>query len=585
MNAKQTIKHGLKTIPLEMISYPNWICWKFVVRDGKTTKMPVDARTGKPARADDPKTWSPFIVAAKAAAASTDLGVGFQFGDTPFVGIDLDWKTYEGEGVPPTAEKIIDAFDSYTEMSPSGKGCHIIIQADLKPGYKSRVTLTDEVGLEVYSTGRMFTMTGDIAYGMPVPMDKQTELDVLCEALLVKEEVKKQPQPLSSVEYVVDGTTLSFALSKDPVLSRLYNGDIASYGNDHSRADAALVMKLAFWLHGNEYLIDEAFRGSALYRAKWDDKHSSNGSTYGQMTISATLARWNGECFTPTNKDSSDVQAVAAAYADSKFKLLKAGSDIIDMATGNAMVKSSMRKVWFELIEFMAAGKVQHSAGKGYYLNFGGITGLAAVLGDTNYQGLRTRLAQMADLGFAMGFGQLDPSERISPFVLWLPESPDDLGIMKIQPSKLIVLCGARQVKTIKSPTKLAPTQTKVVQVRSILPMLRGVAYRLSLGDSSISRLSTSTGLSTRAVERNVERLISLGLVENVDNTLKLTMDFETAVVIERENLPSYRRRVEDTLRRQANAKSQKVRDLANKRLDALSCGLTVRDVYLEVAV
>ena len=584
MNAKKTIKHGLKSIPLELVSYPNWICWKFVERDGRITKMPVDPRTGKPAKSDDPGTWAPFMVAAKAASQSTDWGVGFQFGNSPFVGIDLDWKTYEGQDVPEGAQKIIDAFDSYTEMSPSGKGCHIIIQADLKPGYKSRVTLIDDVGLEVYSTGRMFTMTGDIAFGYPVPLEKQTELDVLCEALLAKEEVVKVRQSPASVDYTVDSTTLSYALSKDPVLSRLYNGDIASYGNDHSRADSALVMKLAFWLHGNEMLIDEAFRGSALYRAKWDVKHSSNGSTYGQMTIASALSAWNGECFTPSIKEDSNLDAVIRAYADAKFDLLKAGSDVIDVATGHAMTKVATRKVWFELVEFFANGRIGYSAGKGYYLNFGGITGLASVLGDTNYQGLRTRLSQMADLGFARGFGQLDPSDRVSPFVLWLPESPSDLGIMKIKPSKLVILPGARQVTVTKSPKKLAPTETQVIRVRSILPMLRGVAYRLSLGDSSISGLSESTGVSTRAIERNVERLISLGLAEKSEDGIKLTTDFEAAALMEREHSPAYRSRAQFALKQQANSRSPKVRELALRRLAALEDGMTVRSVYLEVA-
>ena len=53
-----------------------------------------------------------------------------------------------------------------------------------------------------------------------------------------------------------------------------------------SEADLALCSILSFWMKKNPGLIDSIFRQSNLYRPKWDEKHYSDGRTYGQETIS-----------------------------------------------------------------------------------------------------------------------------------------------------------------------------------------------------------------------------------------------------------------------------------------------------------
>ena len=54
--------------------------------------------------------------------------------------------------------------------------------------------------------------------------------------------------------------------------SKLFDGDISKYGNDASRADAALCSMLAFWTQDNEVAIDQIFRRSKLVRGKWLDR-------------------------------------------------------------------------------------------------------------------------------------------------------------------------------------------------------------------------------------------------------------------------------------------------------------------------
>ena len=66
------------------------------------------------------------------------------------------------------------------------------------------------------------------------------------------------------------------------------HGNIDAYSGDDSSADLALCNYLAYWTNCNEEQIDRLFRGSALYREKWDSKRGN--LTYGQMTISKAIA-------------------------------------------------------------------------------------------------------------------------------------------------------------------------------------------------------------------------------------------------------------------------------------------------------
>lgn len=75
------------------------------------------------------------------------------------------------------------------------------------------------------------------------------------------------------------------ALSTDKY-QQIYNGDLSTFGNDHSAADFALTGYLARrGLNPSE--IDQVFRSSRLYRPKWDERRGS--STYGGLTIDSVF--------------------------------------------------------------------------------------------------------------------------------------------------------------------------------------------------------------------------------------------------------------------------------------------------------
>ncbi len=64
----------------------------------------------------------------------------------------------------------------------------------------------------------------------------------------------------------------------------LWNGRTDGYPS-HSEADAALCLILASCANGHAETVDRLFRHSKLMRPKWDEIHSGDKRTYGQMTV------------------------------------------------------------------------------------------------------------------------------------------------------------------------------------------------------------------------------------------------------------------------------------------------------------
>lgn len=70
----------------------------------------------------------------------------------------------------------------------------------------------------------------------------------------------------------------------DKFSSLFYRGDVSMFGGDQSRADLSLCDMLAY-SSSLPAQVDRLFRQSALMRSKWDERHGTDGSTYGQMTV------------------------------------------------------------------------------------------------------------------------------------------------------------------------------------------------------------------------------------------------------------------------------------------------------------
>jgi putative DNA primase/helicase len=142
-----------ESISEELRVRPQWVVWKAV--GDKPDKVPYSARTGRRASSTDLLTWSTFQDALEAYENGDYAGLGFVFSSAdPYTGIDLDDCVDADGEIALWALEIVRYFDSYTELSATGSGLHIIVRGDVPNRRK------DEV--EVYSSKRFFTVTGHV---------------------------------------------------------------------------------------------------------------------------------------------------------------------------------------------------------------------------------------------------------------------------------------------------------------------------------------------------------------------------------------------------------------------------------------
>ncbi len=147
-------------IPSEMKDRRQWVAWKYETRKGKLTKTPKDPATGGNADPTDPATWASIQEALIRMDNDKLDGIGFVFSESdPFTGIDLDKCLDPETGVlEPWARRWVDLLKSYTEITPSGTGLHIIVKGRKPDGF----THCRKGHIEVYDGDRFFTFTGKV---------------------------------------------------------------------------------------------------------------------------------------------------------------------------------------------------------------------------------------------------------------------------------------------------------------------------------------------------------------------------------------------------------------------------------------
>ena len=323
----------------ELKALPQWVAFKLIMNEqkGKPDKVPYDPKTGGRAKANDPATWATYdeaVAFADRRGYFNDRtgGIGFEFANG-IAGVDLDGVILPDGTLKPYAREIVERMNSYTEISPSGKGLHILFRmtgsmSDIGPRRRN-----DELGVEAYSEGRYFTITGQV-YGDVKPIAERTgEMRVVYEKYIVKPEkaeaaksnqslpptVETQPPKTPQGERVPSEELSDGELWERMIASEngrdiqaLYNGDISGYtrthqdGNtypDHSAADMAMCLYLAYWTGNDAYRMDSMFRQTRLYRDKWER------TDYRERTISEAIRLM--PTYVPAVRDTVRVQATA----------------------------------------------------------------------------------------------------------------------------------------------------------------------------------------------------------------------------------------------------------------------------------
>ena len=183
----------LENVPACLRERPQWVIWRYEDLHGRLSKVPYAPRTGRHASSVDVRTWSTYAEVAEAYLGGGYDGVGYVFTDTdPFTGIDLDDCVGADGTVADWAQEIVDAFGTYTETSPSGRGVKLFLRGKKPSGAEctKKGLGPDGMGkVEVYSAKRYFTVTGNVLPGVSTEVkDCQTALDALCRKLLPPKE-------------------------------------------------------------------------------------------------------------------------------------------------------------------------------------------------------------------------------------------------------------------------------------------------------------------------------------------------------------------------------------------------------------
>ena len=269
--------------PPELRALDHWLVWRYEMQNRKPTKVPYDAKhPQRPASSTNPATWAPFETAVETAQAADIDGIGFAIEGTGYVALDLDRCLNEHGEPHQAAIEIIDELDSYTEVSPSGRGLRIIVRAALHSERNSTKSTPWGDEFAVFARGKYLTLTGEIFGGRREIYERKQELDRVVLRMLPARRTSHPPTGANGVS-PTDEEVISraFASKSGRRIQALYNGDSNEYDSP-SEADCALVAALAFYSQDEEQLA-RILRGSARAREKL------NREDYVQRTVSKAV--------------------------------------------------------------------------------------------------------------------------------------------------------------------------------------------------------------------------------------------------------------------------------------------------------
>jgi putative DNA primase/helicase len=268
-------------VPAQLRERRRWLTWAYGPPrpNGRCPKVPHVARTGRHASVVNPADWCDFEVALEALAkAPTLAGLGYVFaaGDK-MAGVDFDncRSPETGELAVATAQLLAD-LNTYTEVLPSETGVKAFAAGELDPNGAKR-----RFGVEIYGTGRFFTVTGQHVPGTPLEVRPAGGVLRRLQAAL-NPALRPQSEWIGIGFEGTDAELLQRAwTAKNGAKVKAYFAGNLCGKPSHSEALLGLAQLLAFWTGRDLDRLERLGCSSQLYlraeaeRLKW---HSRRGS-------------------------------------------------------------------------------------------------------------------------------------------------------------------------------------------------------------------------------------------------------------------------------------------------------------------
>src|SRR5699024_8784428 len=285
------------------------------------TKIPYNPLTGYKAKSNDPDTWTTFDEAVNREKHYDGIAYFFQ---EPYIGIDIDGvpneieEYLENEDADNIVSEFVESLESYAEVSPSGTGIHVIVKGTLPPHGRRRGNV------EIYTTGRFFTMTGRKIGGYNFVNDDSdyNKIGFLHNKYIGKPTQQEKTNMSSGLgnDLSIDEIIDIAGKSKNGLrFKALYEGGWDQFYDSQSEADMAFVSDLAFWTARDFKKMDAIMRKSSLYRPKWDEKRGEQ--TYGDMTLQRAVDTCTNEFIPPQRDDDFNLYILEDSVQEVKKEI------------------------------------------------------------------------------------------------------------------------------------------------------------------------------------------------------------------------------------------------------------------------
>ena len=287
-------------LPVELLELNRWMGLRFIPQKNKWTKPPVNVHTMTVGKASNCEHWATFGNVADKLSPDVNVGFTLVIKGLSYIILDVDDCIIEGR-IKDSVRRMIEFFNSYTEISASGTGIHIIIKTDSIESAHSYDNLDyEQLGIEIKNS--WCCLTGDCIYSPRVITNATVQLN---EAINRLEKTKKKKYTaikpeLYTLSYSDELVVKKIRDCKNKNACNLYDGynleQYAERSHGLDGADFALALHLIYWTNGNFNQVVRLMWNSALVRPKWNDYKDYVGDTVANAFEELNKKRSDANC-------------------------------------------------------------------------------------------------------------------------------------------------------------------------------------------------------------------------------------------------------------------------------------------------